>query len=331
MEPSVREFCKEKLGIKQVYKSYDLSKVMFDDTSYVEPDNALNDLYTECGKNVLESQDPKNVGLFVTINDNQQYLDPSPTVELAIRLGLKKDIRAQNFQGMACSSFSEAVLNSAGHFALGFGGDVLVLIGTYYTSWFLDRIKQIKRITMDNKRDFNNFIYFLIFSDVTAGALLSKNDGIAGIDTGHIFSNKDTMEDGYRKATMKLAQDNKFRMIFDMDVNSRLLRERAADLSRENIENMKRNFPEEFQRVKSWGLHSAGKIFVNYIREKCSIENSKSELTYQLMMETGNTGAASSLQMILASINRKVLGSGDFGGMIDYGWEGADAFMYKVK
>ena len=332
LDPDVREFCKEKLGINRIYKSYDLSNVEFNDSKYLAPDIKLNDLYAECAKKVLKSRQPDDIGLLTVINDNQQYLDPSPTVELGIRLGLKKDIRAQNFQGMACSSFSEALLNSAGHFSLGLEGNALVLIGTYYTNWFLDRIKQIDHISMANRDDFNNFIYFLIFSDVAAAALLSQadNQAMAQIDTKHICSRKDTTPDGFRKATVKLVQDKKFRMIFDMSVNSKILRECSAELSLENVLYLKEKFPSDYEKVKFWGLHSAGKIFVDYIRERCSIDPLKSKLTYDVMSETGNTGAASSLQMILESANRKILGQEDLGGIIDYGWEGANAFIYNL-
>jgi 3-oxoacyl-[acyl-carrier-protein] synthase III len=54
------------------------------------------------------------------------------------------------------------------------------------------------------------------------------------------------------------------------------------------------------------------------------------KLTYEIMKETGNTGAASSIQLIKESIQRKVLRANDVGGIIDYGWEGADAFLYEA-
>lgn len=332
LDEEVKDFCKKKLGIKKVYKSYDLSRIKFDDTSYLRPHVELNDMYVQSASKVLHPfRRPDDVGLLVTINDNQQYLDPSPTVEIAIKLGLKKDVRTQNFQGMACASFSEALLNTAGYFSLGYRGDVLVLIGTYYTSWFLDRIKQIDHISMKNRKDFNSFIYFLIFSDVAASALLTQSDeGIVRINTDTICSRKDTSDDGYKKASIKLAPDSSLRVVFDMDVNSKILRERAAELSLENYSYIRQTFPEDFQTVKFWGLHSAGKVFVDYVRERCGIEKAKSKLTYDLMSETGNTGAASSLQLINESVKRKILDRGELGGIIDYGWEGADAFIYQA-
>lgn len=332
LDEEVKEYCKTKLGIKKVYKSYDLSRIKLDEPNYVSPHIGLNEMYVECAKKALQSyRKPSDIGLLVTINDNQEYLDPSPTVEVAIKLGLNNDVRTQNFQGMACASFLEALINAAGHFSLGYKGDVLVLIGSYYTSWFLDRVKQTDYISMKNRKDFNNFIYFLIFSDATAAALLSKSDEkIARINTEHVSTRKDTNRDGYKKATLRLAPDKSLRLVFDMDVNSKILRERAAQLSLENYLYLKQRFPEEFEKVRFWGLHSAGKVFVDFIRDRCGIDEKRSELTYDLMRETGNTGAASSLQMINESVKRKIVDKDGFGGIIDYGWEGADAFIYQV-
>lgn len=335
LDEEVKSFCKKELGIKRVYKSYDLSKIRFGDTAYLVPDIRLNDMYVESASKILHSLKikPDEIRLLTTINDSQQYVDPSPTVEIVTRLGLNKDVRTQNFQGMACSSFSEALLNTAGHFALGGKGKALVLIGTYYTNWFLDRIKQIKHISMKNRKDFNDFIYFIIFSDAVAAAILSQSEEterIAQIDTRSISSCKDTSIDGYKKATLKLAPDSSFRMVFDMDVNSKILRENVARLSAENVSYIRQKFPDDFDGVKFWGFHTAGKVFVDFVRERCGIKRSKSEMTYDLMAETGNTGAVSSLQLINESVKRKILTYGDFGGIIDYGWEGADAFLYRV-
>lgn len=337
LDEDVKNFCKQELGIKKVYKAYDLFEIKIEDPRYVVPDIRLSDMYVETAERTLHSskRKPSDIGFLTTINDNYQYLDPSPTVEIITRLGLNKDVRTQNFQGMACSSFSEALRNVAGHFALSYKGDALVLIGSYYTNWFLDRIKQIDRISLKNKNDFNNFIYFLIFSDVTASALLSQSGKshkfLAQVDIETISSRKDTSSNGYEKATIKLSPHNSYRIIFDMKVNSKTLKENAAQLSSENVSYIKHRFPQDFKNVKLWGLHSAGTMFVNYVRERCGIEKKQCKLTYELMEETGNTGAASSLQIIKESTGRKILRKGDLGGIIDYGWEGADAFLYKVN
>lgn len=336
LDKDVKKFCKNKLGIERVYKSYDLSKIKIEDSSYVLPDIELNEMYVKNAKKVLNvsKRKPKDIGLLTTINDNQQNLDPSPTVEITARLGLNKDVRTQNFQGMACSSFSEALLNAAGHFALGYRGDVLILIGTYYTSWFLDRVKQINHISIRNRKEFNNFIYFLIFSDITAAALLSqhgKSDKVlAQIDTQTISSRKDTSPQGYKKAVIKLSPDKFHRITFNMDVNSKILKENVAQLSLENVSHIKQKFPREFKNIKFWGFHSAGKPFVDYVRKTCNIEKKKAELTYELMRKTGNTGAASSLQLIKESVGQNIVKTEELGGIVDYGWEGANAFLYKV-
>jgi len=336
LDKDVKNFCKKKLGIERVYKSYNLSKIKIDNSPYVLPDIKLSNMYMENAKKVLSfsKRKPEDIGLLTTINDNQQNLDPSPTVEITSRLGLNKGVRTQNFQGMACSSFSEALVNAAGHFALGYGGDVLVLIGTYYTSWFLDRIKQIDRISIRNRKEFNNFIYFLIFSDVTAATLLSKTGEsdkvLAQIDIRTISSRKDTSAYGYKKATIKLSPDKTHRVIFDMDVNSKMLKESMAHLSLENVSYIKQRFPQEFNNIKFWGFHSAGKTFVDYVRKICGIEKKRSELTYELMRKTGNTGAVSSLQLIKESVEQNIVRTGELGGIVDYGWEGANAFLYKV-
>ena len=49
------------------------------------------------------------------------------------------------------------------------------------------------------------------------------------------------------------------------------------------------------------------------------------------MRDTGNTGAVSSLQLIKESMDKKILQSGDLGGIVDYGWGGCDSFLYHVK
>ena len=78
----VREYAKNELGIEHVYKSYDFSKIDFDRENFVESDVSLSDMYYHTAKKSLRGFNTKKIGLFVTINDNQQYLDPSPTVEL---------------------------------------------------------------------------------------------------------------------------------------------------------------------------------------------------------------------------------------------------------
>lgn len=335
LDKEVRDFAKNELGISRIYKAYDLKKIDFDNTDFVLPDVSLNDMYVKIAGKVCASSKriPQDIGFLISINDYQENLDPSPTVEIVSRLGLKKDIRTQNFQGLACSSLSEAILNAAGHFSLGNTDDVLVLIGTFYTGWFLDRMKQIKHVSKNNVKEFLNFIYFLIFSDVTASTIISngtKLDGsLAQIDINSIFSLKDNNYESYKKATIKLSPSKDYRIIFDMNLDSKQLKESVANLSLENISRLRKKFPQDFEKIKLWGFHTAGTRFVDYIREKCNIEKNNAKLTYDLMKETGNTGAVSALQIIKESIERKFLNKGELGCVVDYGWEGANTFLFK--
>ena len=330
LDKEVRDFAKNELGIETVFKSFDLSKIDFFKNNFEEPQISLNDLYYRVSKKILSGSKLRNIGLFITINDNQQYLDPSPTVELVPRLSLKKNIRTQNFQGLACSSLSEAVLNSAGNFYLG-NGESLVLIGTYYTPWFLDRIKQIKHISKKNKSNFYNLIYFLIFSDIVGGTILSpkKSQADIQVDSDHILTLKDTSKHGYDKATIKLSSDAKNRIIFDMNLNPKKLREVTANLSLENLRLLKQKIPRDYKKIKIWGFHTAGKRFVDHISQKCRIEKSQTKLTYELMKRTGNTGAVSSLQFMREVVNRKLISQNSLGCFFDYGWEGVNLLPFK--
>ncbi len=330
LDKEVRDFAKNELGIETVFKSFDLSKVDFFKNNFEEPQVGLNDLYRRVAKKTLSCTKPEKIDLLITINDNQQYLDPSPTVELIPKLGLKKNIRTQNFQGLACSSLSEAILNSAGNFRLG-NNDSLVLIGTYYTPWFLDRIKQIKHISKKDKSNFYNLIYFLIFSDVVGATVLSQKRSQASIqiDSDFILTLKDTTKRGYDKATLKLSPDVKNRIIFDMKLNPSRLREMTANLSFENLRLLKQKMPRDYEKIKIWGFHTAGKRFVDYITQKCRIEKSQAKLTYDLMRETGNTGAVSSLQFMKKVVDKKLLSQNSLGCFFDYGWEGVNLLPFK--
>jgi len=337
LDEEVRTICKDSLKIERTYKPYDLYKMDLADTSYTPPDVKLNDMFVDVGKKLLHKLDknPKEIGLLTTISDYHQYLSPSPTVEIVNRLGLDKYVRTQNLQGLACSSFPEALRNAAGHFALGYDGDVLILSGSYIVEWFLDRVKQIDFVSIKNRKNFHDFIYFLILSDVTSAVLVSKDDktekSSAQIDTNAIFSRKDIASEGYKTQTMKLSPNEDHRIIFDMNVNTKLLKENVSNFSWDNLSRLKKKFPSNFQNVKAWGFHTAGATYVDDVRKKCGIDEEKSKLSYDLMRETGNTAGVSSLQFIKESIDRKILNKGEIGGFIDYGWEGADAFIYNAN
>jgi len=331
LDREVREYAKNELGIDHIYKSYDFSKIDFDKGNFVESDVSLNDMYYQTAKKSLRGVKPEKIGLFITINDNQQYLDPSPTVELIPKLSFRKDIRTQNFQGLACSSFSESLLNSAGYFLMNGKEDAFVLIGTHYTTWFLDRIKQIKHISKKDKTNFYNLIYFLIFSDIAASTILSQKktkNTLIQIDSKSILTLKDTKNAG-KKATIKMSSDKKHRIVFDMKLQPQKLREEIANLSAQNIKLLRKKMPSEFKRIKIWGLHTAGSRFVDYVSEKCQIDKTKIRLSYDLMKKTGNTGAVSSLQFINECINKKALSKNNLGCFVDYGWEGVNLFLFR--
>jgi len=337
LDDEVRNFAKNGTGIDRVYKTYDLNKIKEDQSEYLTPHIRLNDMFVKIAEKALQasSRKPSDIGLLTMLTGNQQYLMPAPTVEMVSRLGLSNDVRTQNLQGLACSSFSEALRSAAGHFALGYKGDVLILGSQNSSEWYLNIIRQIDRISIDNKKDFYSFVYFLIFSDVVGAAIVSNHDNnnksLVQIDIDTIFSRKNTDKDNYKNAKVELSQNKKHQMDFNFEVNPRLLKKTVAELASENVIQLEKKFPSDFKNVKFWGLHTAGLAFVDYVVEKCGIDRKKAQLTYDVMRETGNTGSMSSLQLIKESVDRKILKKGEIGGIIDYGWEGSDSFLYHVQ
>ncbi len=335
MDDQIRNFAKNKTGIERIYKSFDLRKIDVNGTNYIKPDVKLNDMLESVAQKALESsgRKPSDIGLLSILSSNQQYLMPAPTVEMVSRLGLSSDVRTQNIQGLACSSFSEALRSTAGHFALGLPGDALVLFSQYTTEWYLNIVRLLDKISITNKKDFYSFVYFMTFSDVVGAVVISKEDNkaLVKIDPKAIFSRKETGHDDYKKAKVELEPDKKHRMTFDLDVNPSILQKNVAGLSLENITQIKTKFPTDFANVKLWGFHTASRAFVDCVRERCGIELQKAQLTYDVMQETGNTGSVSSLQLIKESLDKKILQSGDIGGIVDYGWEGCDSFLYHVQ
>lgn len=335
LDNDVRNYIKNHIGIENVYKSFDLRKISINGSDYLRPDILLNDMYAKIAKKAFKISKtiPSEISLLIMFNGNQQYVMPAPTLEMVSRLGLNKEVRTQNFQGMACSSFSEALRGAAGHFAIGGKGKVLLLQSQYSTEWYLNIIRRAKKISMKDKKNFFAFIYFAIFSDIVSAAIISNNDkdSLIKIDTETIFSRKDTSRDSYKKAKVELVSDKKHQMMFDFNLSPHLLKQSVGDLSEENISQLKTKFPTDFKNVKSWGFHTAGLSFVDYVREKCNIDKEKAKLTYELMKETGNTGTVSSLQLIKESVEKKVLKKGEIGGIVDFGWEGSDSFLYNVQ
>ena len=335
LDNDIQNYMKNHMGIENVYKSFDLRKISINGSDYLRPDILLNDIYVKIAKKAFKISKtmPSEISQLIMLNSNQQYLMPAPTLEMVSRLGLNEEVQTQNFQGMACSSFSEALRSAAGHFAIGGKGKVLVLESQYTTEWYLNIIRRAKKISMKDKKNFFAFVYFAIFSDVVGAAIISNNDkgSLVKIDTETIFSRKDTSRDSYKKAKVELVSDKKHQMMFDFNLSPNLLKQSVCDLSEENISQIKTKFPTDFKNVKSWGFHTAGLSFVDYVREKCNIDKEKAELTYRLMKKTGNTGTVSSLQLIKESVEKKVLKKGETGGIIDFGWEGCDSFLYNVQ
>ncbi|MXY61821.1 MAG: hypothetical protein F4Y82_06905 [Cenarchaeum sp. SB0665_bin_23] len=326
MDREVREYAKSQLGIEYVYKSYDLSKVDFGSEQYVEPHITMDDMYRQAAGVSMCRMDRSNIGMLITVNDNPQYLDPAPTTGLVPQLSLRQDIRAQNLQGLACSALPESLLNSAGHFAMGGKGDVLLIMGSGYTEWFLDRIKQIRNITRRSRGDFYSMIYFLIFSDAAASAIISPEpDGAqVRIDPCHVVVTRSARP--VPAATLKMSPDSRCRVIFDMSLDPRGLLDDIVRLATKSLTRLQRILTEE---IDVFGIHTAGKKFVDSVAEGCSLDPSKIRMSYDIMSSTGNMGALSSIQFIDECIRQDVISKDNMGCFIDYGWEGAGAFAFK--
>lgn len=324
MDRNTREYAKNRLGIEYVYKSYDLSKVDFESDRYVEPHIMMDELYRQTADISLRGINRSDIGMLVTINDNPQYLDPAPTVGLIPQLSLRCDIRAQNLQGLACSALPESLLNSAGHFAMGGRGDVLLIMGSGYTEWFLDRIKQIKHITRESRGDFYSLIYFLIFSDAAAsGIISSKPDGAqVRIDSHNVVVSRSAQPVPY--ATLKMSPHERYRMIFEMSLDPHGLREEVVRLAARSYAQL-----QHITNMSAFGIHTAGRKFMDSVAEGCNLDPSKIRQSYDIMNDTGNMGALSSIQFVDECIRCDVLSAGEMGCFIDYGWEGAGAFAFE--
>ena len=326
MDREAREYAKSRLGIEYVYKSYDLSRVDFGSDRYVEPHVTMDELYRQTAGVSMGGMDRSGIGMLITVNDNPQYLDPAPAAGLVPQLSLRHDIRAQNLQGLACSALPESLLNSAGHFAMGGQGDVLLIMGSGYTEWFLDRIKQIKHITRKSRGDFYNMIYFLIFSDAAASAIISPEpDGAqVRIDPHHVVVTRGARP--VPAATLKMSPDSRCRVIFDMSLDPRGLRDDIVSLAARSLTRLQGVLPEE---IETFGIHTAGKKFVDSVAEGCSMDPSKIRMSRDIMRSTGNMGALSSIQFVDECIRRDAISRGNMGCFIDYGWEGAGAFAFE--
>lgn len=329
LSPEVRDYFTDKLGIERVYKNRDL----FEKKS--EPQR-LVDVYVESARESLKSAGRRasEIGQIVTINDNYQQADPSPSVELVPRLGLNAGVHSDNKQGMACSALAQSLRGAYANSVLPSTGEgTLLMVGSFYTDWFLPGIDRMKKISDRRGRDFLQFAYMLMFSDAVASAYVSRQRPTSEYSIEVRFemtsTRKDTDPDAAGKARARHVM-TPFGPVMGVDVDSKKLREACARLSRENTSQLRSAFPVEYSGAKVACLHTAGKNFLDLVSESCGLDKEKCGLSYQVLRESGNTGAASSLQLMKESVERRLLKKGEYGLMVDYGWEGADAFLYRV-
>ncbi len=334
-----KEFFINSLGISTVYHSIDYTSASMSDTVYTVPHVSLIDMYANAARECLEkcSVSPRQVSSLIVADDNMQLLDPAATSEIMERLGLASSAMDFHLQGHACSSLARALSMIANPSKNDYA---LILIGNYYSAWFFDIIKQTEKVYGPNeinlvkqrRKDFNNCNYFLQFSDNATALLLSGADeDSAKVVMNTITSRTGTQPEDRKIASLRLAQDNRYRIVFDMDVNTKHLRERLKQLAKEiKFETMKKAGITD-DLVKVWNLHTGGKVYVDAVREECDINYEKCKLTYDIMKEIGNTGASSSAILIKETIERKMLDHGEYGAVLDFGWgPKADAFLYTA-
>ncbi len=168
---------------------------------------------------------------------------------------------------------------------------------------------------------------------MAAAALVTSESSNAVVEMEHeaIISRKDSSPDGYKKATLKLAASDANRIFFDMNLDPNALKNTIGVLCKRNLRHLSERFPETFQKIKEFGFHTAGAKFIDHIVSECGIDKEKARLSYSLMQNTGNTGAASSIQFIEQAMKRNILSKDEWGCYVDYGWEGADSFLFKIK
>jgi len=339
MTEAAKDFFVNSLGISTVYHSIDYNRVGMSDKQYVKPHVNLSDLYVDVAKECLHKSkvSQKRVGKLIVVNDNLQMLDPSVTNELICRLSLPSITLDFNLQGHACSSLTRALhianIQSEEDYAL-------VLIGNYYSPWFFDMTKQIEKVyapneinsIMKRRKDFNVCNYFLQFSDNATALLIShKEDTPLKVIMDSITSRTGIEADDYRIAGLNIIPSDRDRVIFDMEVNTKHLKQRIKQLIKEaKIEALKKSGITE-NDILLWNLHTGGKVYLDEVREECNISYEKCKLAYDIMNEFGNTGASSSAILMMKTLESKVLKHGKFAGVLDFGWgPKADAFLYCI-
>ncbi|NMJ86556.1 MAG: hypothetical protein EX285_01715 [Thaumarchaeota archaeon] len=339
MTEEAKDFFINSLGIDTVYHSIDYNRIIISDEQYVIPHVNLSDLYIDAAKECLDKSkvNAKQVSKVIVVNDNLSIFVPSVTNELIRRLSLPSITLDFNLQGHACSSLSRAV-----HIANSQSDEdyTLILIGNYYSPWFFDMTKQIENVYGPNeinsikkrRKDFNTCSYFLQFSDNATALLISHSeDGLLNMITDSITTRTGVEPADHQIAGLNIIPDERYRIIFDMDVKTKHLRERVKQLSKEaKIESLKKSGINEYD-VKLWNIHTGGKVYVDEIRKECNISYNKCKLTYDIMNEFGNTGASSSSILMMKTLESNVLNNGEFAGVLDFGWgPKADAFLYSI-
>ncbi|MEM2759435.1 MAG: hypothetical protein QXU32_06470 [Nitrososphaerales archaeon] len=339
MTDEAKDFFINFLGISTVYHSIDYNRVSIADEKYIMPHVSLSDLYVDAAKECLNKADvdAKQVRKLIVVNDNSQTLTAAVTNELMCRLLLPSTSLDFHLQGHACSSLARAL-----HIANSSSDDIsLVLIGNYYSPWFFDMVKQIENVYGPNeinsikkrRKDFNTCNYFLQFSDNATALLISHtNDAALNILHNSMTTRAGVAPDDYKIANLGIVSDEINRISFDMDVNTKLLKQRIKQLSKEaRMETLRKACMSE-DDVKLWNLHTGGKIYVDEVREECSISYQKCKLTYDVMKELGNTGASSSSILMMKTIEERLLLQGEVAGILDFGWgPKADSFLYTIR
>jgi predicted naringenin-chalcone synthase len=332
MSPEIRDYVIDKIGsIGSVYKTRDLFKKPATESE------SLVDMYVGSGRISLDraGRMPSDVGQVITINDNYQQMDPSPTVELVPRLSLRRDVRTENIQGMACSALAQSLRSAYANSVLPNSGEgTLLLIGSCYTDWFLPNLERAGKISSKRDAGFQDMMYFLMFSDAAASTYVSRErpDAKYSIEVRFdmMSTRKDTSPGAHRKATARYVGDGGL-FSMGLEVDSKSLRESCARLSSENVAELREKHPLQYGAAKVANIHTAGGNFMRSVSDSCGLDPKKTELSYRVLKECGNTGAASSLQLMKESVERKIMSGGDYGLMVDYGWEGADAFIYRMN
>ena len=333
IDPDVSDYCKNKLGIETVYKNYDLSKIDFSKSGYVEPDVSITDLQDESIKKTLRDyrKDTRNIGYVITMGDNPKNKVPSPDFGVVSKfLKNDEDIKSNNLQGQACAALSSSLFISDLYLNSNPEKVSLISLTNNYTPIYFTMIKGKKKIHMKNKQDFTDFVYGIIFSDVAASATVESVNSKdtrkrIHLDNSMMFSKNDSESGKY--VLRDSPGPEKFKMITDTDYMKIKI---PGELCANVVSRLEKNYPEEFSESKHFNFHTAGKSYVNQALRSTGIDKEKAKLTFEKMKKTGNTGVISSLQLLDATMNDKDTRKGDWSGFGDYGWGKAIGFLYQI-